>query len=499
MFARVTLDLDSTEAGDVSSEQLLKNSNANGPSARLLEMVHAVGRYALICGGTGDLPVALSGIWGNTWTPPWDGRYTFDANINLAISGVSQGDLPEAMETYCRYIESSLEDWRYNARQTYGCRGILTDLCQGWRHGKSLMIYPWVGGAGWLVSYLYDHYRYTQDRTFLRDRLLPLLEETARFYEDFLKGTEDTHGRVRFYPSVSPENFPIMTDSDQVSSVVPNATCEIAVCRETLENVIEAYAVLKLESDELTRWQALLATLPDYVINEDGALAEWSYPAMGDRYNHRHSSHLYPLWPSMECSPERNPELFKAARKAVDKRLEAGLGNKSAHGYLHLELVAARLRDSDLLWKLLSDFSRSEFFNSSMISCHNPGLMIYNLDTTFTLPSVLNKMLMHSVQGRLELLPALPGDHLNSGTVRGLRARGGITVEVMHWNLLRSRIMIQLLSAKDQTVVLNSRFKIRGIKPGPDSPPKLELSGGDRTEWTVRLPAGKSVRLYCSV
>jgi alpha-L-fucosidase 2 len=122
MFARVTLDLDSTEADDVSSEQLLKNSNANGPSARLLEMVHAVGRYALICGGTGDLPVALSGIWGNTWTPPWDGRYTFDANINLAISGVSQGDLPEAIETY----------WRYNARQTYGCRGILTDLCQGW-------------------------------------------------------------------------------------------------------------------------------------------------------------------------------------------------------------------------------------------------------------------------------------------------------------------------------------------------------------------------------
>ena len=499
MFERVTLDLDATDADAVLSEELIADGKQNGASARLLEMTHAVGRYALICGGTGDLPVALSGIWGNTWNPPWDGRYTFDANINLAISGVSQGDLPEVMETYCRYIEDSLDDWRYNAKQVFGCRGILTDLCQGWRHGKALMLYPWVGGAGWLVSYVYDHYRYTQDRQFLRDRLLPLLEDTARFYEDFLKGTEGEDGRVRFYPSVSPENFPIIADSDQTSSVVPNATCEIAVCRETLENVIEAYAELGIESDELIRWKDLLVKLPDYVINGDGALSEWAHPGMGDRYNHRHSSHLYPLWPAMECTPERDPELFEASRKAVAKRLDAGLGNRSAHGFLHLELVAARLRDPDLLWKLLDDFSRESFFNSSMISCHNPGLMIYNLDATFTLPSVLTKMLMHSVRGRLELLPALPSDRLGSGTVRGLRARGGVTVEEMHWNMLRGRIVIQLLSDTEQTIVLDSAYKLRGIKPGPGCPPEVELTGGDRTEWTVRLPAGKSVRLYCNV
>ncbi len=499
MFRRVTLDLGSAKTDTRSTESLIAGALRNGASNELLETLHAVGRYALICGGTGNLPVALSGIWGNTWRPPWDGRYTFDANINLAISGVSQGALPEAIETYCRYIEDSVEDWRYNAGQLFGCRGILPDLCQTWRHGKALMLYPWVGGAGWLVSVLYDHYRYTGDTAFLRDRVLPLMQEVARFYEDFLAGTEDARGRVRFYPSVSPENFPLMADADQVSSVVPNATCDIAICREALANVLEACREFSVVSEETARWEALLDALPDYVVNDDGALAEWAYPGMGDRYNHRHSSHLYPLWPSLEFSPHRTLRLFRAARKAVDKRLEAGLGNKSAHGYMHLGLVAARLRDPELLWQLLDEFSRQRFFNNSMISCHNPGLMIYNLDATFTLPSILTKMLVHSEHGRLDLFPALPWSQLKSGTVRGLRARGGIAVEELHWNVLTRRVVIQLQATTEQRLVLDCTPSLRTVRPAGDTPEDLKLTGADRTEWTLVLPAGRSVRMVCGI
>jgi alpha-L-fucosidase 2 len=156
MFERVTLDLGSASTDFRSSEALIADGITNGASPRLLETAHAVGRYAQVCGGTGTLPVALSGIWGNDWAPPWDGRYTFDANINLSISGASQGALPEVIETYCRYIEASVDDWRYNAGQVFGCRGLLPDLCQAWRHGRALMLYPWAGGAGRLLSYLYD-------------------------------------------------------------------------------------------------------------------------------------------------------------------------------------------------------------------------------------------------------------------------------------------------------------------------------------------------------
>ncbi|MHC4250870.1 MAG: glycosyl hydrolase family 95 catalytic domain-containing protein, partial [Planctomycetota bacterium] len=237
MFRRVTLDLGIPEGAGRSSEELIADSEERGTSPEILEMLHAVGRYALISGGTGELPVALSGIWGDTWNPAWDGRYTFDANINLAISGASAGDLPEVMDAYAGYIERSMADWSENARKLFGCRGVLPDLCQGWRHGVAVMLYPWVGGAGWLGSYLYDHFLYTRDREFLAERVVQLLREVALFYEDFLAGTEGTDGRLVFYPSVSPENSPVTDDPSQASVVVPNATCDVAICREALANL----------------------------------------------------------------------------------------------------------------------------------------------------------------------------------------------------------------------------------------------------------------------
>ncbi|MHC5057642.1 MAG: glycosyl hydrolase family 95 catalytic domain-containing protein [Planctomycetota bacterium] len=440
----------------------------------------------------------MSGIWGDTWNPAWDGRYNFDANINLAISGASAGDLPEVMDAYAGYIERSMADWSENARRLFGCRGVLPDLCQGWRHGVAVMLYPWVGGAGWLASYLYDHYLHTRDREFLAQRVVPLLKQVALFYEDFLAGTEGADGRVVFYPSVSPENSPVTDDPSQASSVVPNATCDIAICREALTNLLAACRELGIEAESADRWEALLAKLPEYSINEDGALAEWSYPGLGDRHNHRHSSHLYPLWPSLECSRERTPELFEAARRAVDMRLAAGLGNKSAHGVLHILFVAARLGDPGLALRMLDDFARLRFINSSMFTCHNPGPTIFNLDSTFTMPGVLMKLLVHSEPGRLHLLPALPTDRLPTGTLTGIRARGGVTVEMLHWNMRTRNVTVHLRADSAHELVLSCRRPLRAIRPLDLSAEELGLARVENG-WRVSLPADASVRLRCGV
>ncbi|MCP4456400.1 MAG: hypothetical protein GY809_33505, partial [Planctomycetes bacterium] len=150
MFHRVSLDL-GARPGAMTSETLIAQAAQGKKLAAFYELMHAMGRYALICGGTGDLAPSLMGLWGNEWTPPWDGRYTFDANLNLAMSAVSQGNLPEIMHTYTSFLERYTEDWRRNAQSLYGCDGVVTDLCQGWRHGAVLMsTYPWTGGAGWL-------------------------------------------------------------------------------------------------------------------------------------------------------------------------------------------------------------------------------------------------------------------------------------------------------------------------------------------------------------
>jgi len=493
MFRRVTLDLGG--AGTASSEELIADARANGPSPDLLESLHAVGRYALICGATGELAPSLTGIWGNDWTPPWDGRYTFDANLNLAVSGASQGALHEAMETYFAFIERHLDHWRRNAEALYGCRGIVTDLCQGWRHGIVLMAtYPWTGGPGWLASYFYDHYLYTGDWTFLRDRVLPLLKAVAEFYEDFVLEPDGPDGEVMFYPSVSPENSPVMVPAEQSTNVVPNATCEIAICREALTSLLHACRVLDAEAENVPRWERLLARLPAYRINEDGALAEWALDGLGDRYSHRHSSHLYPVYPSLEFSPERTPELFAAAKRAMEKRLEAGLGNKSAHGLMHGALLATRLRSPELLWRMLSLFAGERFLNTSLITCHNPGLGIYNLDATFSLPTVLMKMLIHTEPGRIVLLPALPADALARGTLRGVLARGRVVVEELHWNVLRRRVSVRLRSEEAQDVDLSCGIPIRSARSADGEADAL----GDAT-WRVHVPAGRAVSVVCGV
>jgi hypothetical protein len=497
MFRRVTLDLGGTPGSIVPSEALIAAALRGENLPELFEALHAVGRYALICGATGDLAPNLMGLWGNDWTAPWDGRYTFDANLNLAISAAAQGNLPEVMRTYAGFLERNHADWKENARRLYGCDGAVTDLCQGWRHGAVLMpTYPWTGGVGWLASYLYDYAVYTGDREFLRRHAIPMLKDAAEFYADFLPLHPELNGRHVFYPSISPENVPVMVPAGQTTNVVPNATGEIAICREVLTTLVAGCRELGIEDDNIPRWEALRAKLPDYVINADGALAEWAFPGLGDRYNHRHISHLYPVYPGREISPRHTPELFEAARTAMAKRLEAGLGNKSAHGQMHAAFIAARLRDPGLLQNLLSSFGGTRYLNTSLITCHNPGPLIYNLDATFSLPGLMMEMLVQSEPGELELLPALPREMFQRGTIRGCLARGGITVEELHWNHILGRVNVTLRSKEAQEVTLRFGPQLRFVN-AVDPAEREAVTRAEPGMWTIRLPAGKSVRLAC--
>jgi len=497
MFNRVTLDLGGIPENIPSSEELISDALQGKSLPEFFEMMHAVGRYALICGGTGELAPALMGIWGNEWNPPWDGRYTFDANLELAISAASQGNLPEVMDTYTAFLERNIEDWQENAEKMYGCKGALTDLCQGYRHGAVLMpTYPWTGGVGWLTSYLYDHYLFTQDKEYLKNHVLPMLKKAAEFYSDFLKKYPERNGKYVFYPSISPENSPVMTPADQSTNVVPNSTCEISICREVLTNLITSCQELNIEKDNIKRWKEMLKKIPEYVINDDGALAEWAYPGLGDNYNHRHSSHLYGIYPGLEISPDRTPELFAAARVAMEKRLEAGFGNHAAHGLMHISLVAARLKNPDLMWKMLSAFAKLPFVNTSFITCHFSGPRIYNLDATFSIPTVLMEMLVFSEPGMIELLPALPRDKFIRGTLKGVKARGGITVEQLHWNMTLGYVNVILRSEKKQSIKLKFGIDLRFVDAMDDND-RLRVSYQKKRQWNIRLPAGKSIGLNC--
>jgi hypothetical protein len=486
MFGRVRLDLGGGRARGRTTEEILVEAAENGVTPALLELLHDVGRYALIS-SSGDLPPALMGIWGNTWQPPWNGRYTFDSNLNLAVSAGNTGNMPEAMDSFYRFIESLYRDWEISATRLHGCRGYMSEIAQGWRHGKNM--HGWVGltgCAGWLSTYFYEHYLCTGDRAFLRNRVVPLLKNIALFYTDFLEGMEDENGRYLFYPSVSPENKPSKMPGGSCTSISPNATSEIAICKSVLRNLIDACQELGIESESIPTWEGMLKKMPDYRINDDGALAEWSYPGIEDNYNHRHGSHFFDVYPGLAIDPYTTPRLYKAAQRALELKVKAGMGNKAAHGLVHNAFFAARFKDPEMLWFLLDFLARNRYLNTSLISSHNPNLRIYNLDATLSLPAILMEMLAYSKPGVLELLPALPARQLARGSIEGMLARGGITIEKLTWNMPAGEIKLQVRSKDDQTIALGA--------PRPIAKSTL-LQGQARVDPSKRGPAWRDVAL----
>lgn len=497
MFTRVRLDLGSGD-GRATTEDIIARAEQAGPTVELLELLHAVGRFALIA-SSGDLPPTLMGIWGNDWTAPWDGRFTFDSNLNLAIAAGSQGNMPEAMDSYFAFIESLTDDWSRNAERLFDCRGYVSELTQGYRDGLTMWgSYPWTGGAGWLASYFYDHYLYTGDEAFLAERVVPLLKGAALFYEDFARFWTDDEGKVVFYPSISPENVPAAIPGGGRTDMVPNATSEIAICRQVLTNLIAACRTLGIDPDAIPRWQALLDRLPRYVINADGAIAEWSFPGIEDNYNHRHASHLYGAYPGLEITPHKTPELARATAVALRKRLDTGRGNGSAHGLMHQALFAARLCDAPLMWESFDELARNGYLYTSLITSHNSAHRIYNLDATLSLPAAIMEMLVQSAPGSLHVLAALPADNLPAGTIQGVLARGGVVIESLTWDIPAARFSLTLKSPHVQTIALRGPRAIASLSASQGRA-TLNAPASPAAPWQIDLPANSTVTLEATL
>jgi alpha-L-fucosidase 2 len=243
------------------------------------------------------------------------------------------------------------------------------------------------------------------------------LAGTAEFYTSFLTRT-DAAGRLAVVPSYSPENRPA-----GASWATVNAAMDLSAARHALETAAVYHP------DRAAAWRALADRLPPHRINEDKALAEWAREDLGDRYDHRHLSHLYGVWPLDEINPYDTPDLAAAAHRALELR---GAENDSAHGHLHHALVAARLRDAGRVTHALAKVLAGDFFHTSLMSAHYPGRDVYNADAAHTLPAVLLESLVQSTPDRLVLLPALPAS-CPRGRLLGVRTRFAAGLDLT-WN-----------------------------------------------------------------
>ncbi len=421
LFNRVALDLGGGADRVRPTEELLdlaKKDNRLPPA--LMEKMYDAGRYMLICTAGERLP-NLQGIWNGSWAPAWSGDYTLDTNVQAAMASACSANLPELMEGYFRLIEGFYPEWRLNAKRIYGCRGFFSNarasntcLLLHWGDWEGVF---WTAGSGWLASFFSDYAATTADRKFLEKRVVPLLKGTAEFYEDFLAGTEKD-GRATFIPSYSPE-----------TGCGLNATMDIAVAREVLTNLIAACRELKIERENIPRWAALLEKLPAYPVNGRGELTEW--PAGTIDAGHRHHSQLYPCFQSFDPLFETDANLRKAAQATVRAKIAGsdGGGEQSSFGRMQSGVAAAYLGMPEEAYGRLKVMAVKRSMTPSLITTHEPDAQCFNTDGNGGIPQIANTMLLQSRPGLLDLLPALPQAWPN-GAIKGLRARGGFTVDI---------------------------------------------------------------------
>ncbi|MFD3724820.1 glycoside hydrolase N-terminal domain-containing protein [Streptomyces sp. NPDC058671] len=414
-YRRVTLDLGADEADRaLPGSALLRRPD----SPALLERLFAAGRYHLLS-SSGTHPPRLTGLWTGEWETAWSGAFTTDANLNLQTASAVVADLPEVTEAHAALLHRQVEDWRDNARAIFGTRGIVapshTDGISGhsYHFSRDYPLHLWTAGADWLLKPLLDD----EEAHGRRDpRTSLLLRELALFYEDFLTRT-GPDGRIAVVPSYSPENRP----RGWSGGAAVNATMDVAAARHALRAAAE-----RASAPDATRLRALAARLPEYRVNGDGALAEWAWAGLDDRYDHRHLSHLYPVWPLDEINPYDTPALAGAALRALELR---GPENDSAHGHLHHGLVAARLGDAGRTGAALARVLTGDYFHDSLMSAHYPARDVYNADAAHTLPALLIEALVQSTPGRLVLLPA-PPDRCPRGRLTGVRTRFGARLDL---------------------------------------------------------------------
>ncbi|MBN1865408.1 MAG: glycoside hydrolase N-terminal domain-containing protein [Victivallales bacterium] len=469
IFNSMTLELGDTGAEMLSNEQLLLDSYDGEVPTELILKLFNYGRYLLISSSRpGGLPANLQGVWNGDYNPAWASDYHNDINIQMNYWQALPGNMPELAIPYFDYYQSMLEDYRANARLTYGCRGAMVPIAQT-THG---LIYApniwtaWTAGAAWLAQLFYDFYLYTGDVEFLKERAVPFMKEAAIFYEDFV--TEDKNGKLMFSPSLSPENCPTGNKECLLSI---NATMDIAVAKELLTNLCAACRLLDIENEGVCRWESMLAKLPEYEINDDGAVREWLYPGLKDNYHHRHMSHIYPLFPGIEIYEEKNKELFKAFEVAIEKRLVVGLTSQTGWSFAKMANVFSRLCRGDRALECIELICRSSL-GQNLFTYHNDwrsqGLSLYwdmqppfQIDANLGVAAAVLEMLVFSVPGLIKLLPALPAKW-SEGKAENIQCRGGISL-CIEWSGSKC-FKARLRSRTKQAVEVKLPFHARDIK-----------------------------------
>ena len=470
LFERCELDLRVGEHIPIS-DLTGQESLAGREQAALVSQLFDFGRYLAICSGrphssdaNQNSPINLQGIWCQDRRPPWDSDLHLDLNIQMCYWPLPMVGLSDLLPLVADWMQRLLPQAKVAARDQFDALGAVWPITCDLNNLGNMedLCMPWAGGGAWLVQVLWTGWEYTQDLSYLRERVYPLLLETALFYQSY--AFVNDAGYIDLPISMSPEMG--VKGRSRYSALTGIATVDIELMRATFEALLKAGKVLDSDQDKWGEWEDFISKLPKLPILASGLVGEWVYPHEEIDPYHRHRTPLIGLAPGDRITNRTTPEELEACRRYLNFR-RSDLKSSCAWSNVWDAQFLARLGQGDEALEVFGYIAKRWLLEGGFLACLDwretsgtlnwfPGQKLVQIEASIGMVASVCDLFIQDRQGIIEFLPALP-TAFPEGSLSGVCLRGGFEADFTWKSGLLSKVTIRSKKGGDCRVDVTGR------------------------------------------